>query len=68
MDLQIGGLDVRLEFHEVLPDQGKMIRERRASVVMSVPQFKALVGVLNSNMVKLDQATAAIEKALANKK
>jgi hypothetical protein len=68
MDVTMGMLDVRLDFHEVFPDQGKLLREQRASVVMSIPHFRAVMKVLNSQMPKLDLAVSEFEKALANQK
>jgi hypothetical protein len=68
MDVAAGPLDVRLDFHELFPNEGAISRERRASVVMSVPHFKAMVKVLNDQLAKLDEYSAAFEKALAAKK
>ncbi len=68
MDVAGGPLDVRLDFHELFPNQGTIARERRASVVMSVPHFKAMVKVLNEQLGKLTEYSAAFEKALAAKK
>lgn len=65
MDVTAGPLDVRLDFHEILPDQGKLVRERRASVVMSVPHFRAMMKLLNDQMAKLNDLASQFEKALA---
>ena len=67
MDITGGPLDVRLDFMKY-PRSRKLVRERRASVVMSVPHFRAMVKVLNDHVGKVTKYSAALEKALADGK
>jgi hypothetical protein len=67
MDMVGSSLDVRLEFFELVPDQGQLVREKRASIVMSVPHFRAMVAVFNAQLTNLAGYEAVFEKALAEK-
>jgi hypothetical protein len=65
MELRVGGMDARLFFNEIIPDGDSLRVERRASIVMPLGHFRAMVKVFNENLPKALEAARVLEKSLA---
>jgi len=54
MEVTFSNFDVRLNFNEIIPEQGSFVVERRASIVTPIPHFKAIVEAFNSSLAQLE--------------
>ena len=65
MELRLGAMDARLFFNEIIPDGNSLKVERRASIVMPLPHFRAMMQLFNANLPKALEAAQVLEKRLA---